>query len=203
MIIDSGIEVPIVLDGMLWDATAIHTAYPEFMSQEMQTRILKQRVNPFIDPRLKGIGSGKERREVLGMAGPAVICATSGMMQGGPIIEYIKEFAGDPKNMLLFVGYQAEGTLGRRIQNGWKYVPIEGNDRGLELKLEIRTIKGLSGHSGQSQLINWIKDLKAQPKKIICNHGESSVAGGFARLLHNELGVETEAPKLLEAIRLR
>ncbi|MBI2583982.1 MAG: beta-CASP ribonuclease aCPSF1 [Candidatus Aenigmarchaeota archaeon] len=203
MLIDAGLDVPIILDGMLWDATAIHTAYPEFMSKEMQLRILKQRKNPFVDPRLKGIGSGKERREVLNISGPAVILATSGMMQGGPIVEYTKEFSGDPKNMLLFVGYQAEATLGRRIQKGWKFVPMEGDDRGLELKLEIRTIKGLSGHSGKSQLLDWIRHLKATPKRIICNHGESSVSGAFARLAHSELRVETSAPKLIECVRLR
>ena len=107
------------------------------------------------------------------------------------------------KNMLLFVGYQAEGTLGKRIQKGWKYVPIEGEDRGLEMKLEIRTVKGLSGHSGQRQILDWISHLKTTPKRILCNHGESTVAGSFARLIHSELRVETSAPKLLEAVRLR
>ncbi|MFH0949418.1 MAG: beta-CASP ribonuclease aCPSF1, partial [Candidatus Aenigmatarchaeota archaeon] len=117
---ESDIDIPIYLDGMLWDATAIHTAYPEFMARNIQTKILHKGENPFLDPRLKGIGSQKEREEVLNSSGPAVILSTSGMMNGGPVMEYVSRFAEDPKNSLIFVGYQAEGTTGRRIQKGWK-----------------------------------------------------------------------------------
>jgi len=200
---ETDIQVPIYLDGMLWDATAIHTAYPEFMSRNMQIEILRKKKNPFLDPRLKGIGSGAERREVLHSVHPCVVLATSGMMQAGPVIEYLKEFGTNPANCLIFVGYQAEGTLGRRIQKGWKYIPIEGNEHGLELKLGVETVKGLSAHSDVTQLINWIKSLKTRPRKIIVNHGEASVATGFVRLLHNELRVETVAPKNLETVRLK
>lgn len=203
MLIESDLQVPIYLDGMLWDATAIHTAYPEFMSRGMQIEILRKKKNPFIDPRLKGIGSGAERREALHSVHPCVVLATSGMLQGGPAMEYLKEFASNPSNCLLFVGYQAEGTLGRRIQKGWRYIPVEGDEHGLELKLEIDTIEGLSGHSDVNQLISWIRNLRAKPRKIICNHGENSVISTFTRTLHNELHVETVAPKNLETVRLK
>jgi predicted metal-dependent RNase len=169
----------------------------------MQIQILRKKKNPFIDPRLKGIGSGAERREVMHSVHPCIVLATSGMLQGGPAMEYLKEFAANPANCLLFVGYQAEGTLGRRIQKGWRHIPIEGNEHGLELKLQVDTIEGLSGHSDLNQLINWIRNLKAKPRKIICNHGESSVISSFVRTLHNELHVETVAPKNLETIRLK
>jgi hypothetical protein len=203
MLVESDLQVPIYLDGMLWDATAIHTAYPEFMSRAMQIAILRKKKNPFIDPRLKGIGSGAERREVLHSTHPCVVLATSGMMQGGPVMEYVKEFSPNPANALLFVGYQAEGTLGRRIQKGWRYIPIEGDEHGLELKLQVDTVEGLSGHSDVNQLVGWIRNLRAKPRKIICNHGENSVIASYVRLLHNEFHVETVAPKNLETIRLK
>ncbi len=201
MLVDSDIDAPIYLDGMLWDATAIHTAYPEFMAKAIQTRILHKGRNPFVDPRLKGIGSQKERREVLDSTHPCVVLATSGMLAGGPVMEYLQNFADDEKNMLIFVGYQAEGTLGRRIQKGWKQVQLESG-KSMELKLEIETIQGLSGHSDHRQLLEFIGRLP-RPKRVFTNHGESIKCVDLARTVHKIFKIETDAPKVLETIRLK
>src|SRR3989344_1763765 len=199
---DSNIDVPIYLDGMLWDSTAIHTAYPEFMHPHIQNKILHKGKNPFIDPRMKGIGSQKEREQVHLTDKPCVVLATSGMLSGGPAIDYLQKFSGNEKNTLLFVGYQAEGTMGRRIQKGWKRVQLD-NGRDIEIKMEIVTIQGLSGHSDYKQLIDYVKNMRAMPKKIITNHGESSKCIELARNLHKIFRIETEAPKILDVIRLR
>ncbi len=199
---DTDINVPIYLDGMLWDATAIHTAYPEFMSKAMQTKILHKGKNPFIDPRLKGIGSQKERKEVLDNPKPCVVLSTSGMLTAGPALEYLMEFARDPKNSLIFVGYQGEGTLGRRIQKGWKHVQFD-NGVSTDLKLEIATVEGLGGHSDQKELLSFVEHLPAKPRKIIINHGESSKSVDLAKTLHKTFRTETVAPRILETLRLR
>ncbi len=199
---DSDIDVPIYLDGMLWDATAIHTAYPEFMSKNIQNQILHKGKNPFLDPRLKGIGSQKEREEVLQSTKPAVVLATSGMLVGGPVMEYLQNFSGNEKNMLLFVGYQAEGTMGRRIQKGWKQVQLD-NGKSVELKLGISTVDGLSGHSDQKQLLDFLQHLKNKPRKVIINHGENSKCVELARTIHKLIKSETTTPKNLETVRLR
>ncbi len=199
---ETNIQVPIFLDGMLWDATAIHTAYPEFLSKPMQSQILHKGKNPFIDPRLKGIGSQKEREKVFESSEPAIILATSGMLNGGPIMEYLHRYSGDAKNMLLFVGYQAEGTMGRRIQKGWTQVQME-NGRNLDLKLEIQTVSGLGGHSSYKELMGFIADLRAKPRKVITNHGDNSACMDLARSIHNVFKIESMAPKNLETIRLR
>jgi len=199
---DSDIEVPVYLDGMLWDATAIHTAYPEFMSKTVQNQILHKGKNPFIDPRLKGIGSQKERKAVLDSKDPCVIIATSGMLVGGPVLEYLQNLAGDSKNMLLFVGYQGEGTMGRRIQKGWKEIQMD-NGKVVELKLEIATIQGLSGHSDRKQLLSFLNHLNTRPKKILTGHGDNSNCIELARTLHKTFRTETIAPKDLECVRLR
>ncbi len=196
------IDVPIYLDGMIWDATAIHTAYPEFMSKYIRDKILHKGKNPFNDPRLKGIGSQKERQEVLESTEPCVVLATSGMLVGGPAIEYLQNFASDERNTLIFVGYQGEGTLGRRIQKGWKQVQLD-NGKAIELKLNIETIQGLSGHSDRNQLINFVRNLKAKPRRIIINHGDNGKCLELARDLHKMFKVETLAPKNLETIRLK
>lgn len=198
---NTDIDVKIYLDGMLWDATAIHTAYPEFMSREMQKKILKFNKNPFLDPRLKSIGSQEERERVISEASPSVIISTSGMLNGGPILEYLEKLAENERNALVFVGYQAEGTLGRRIQKGWKHVVI--NDKTIDINLEIVTIEGLSGHSPQRELISYISHLKTKPKKILVCHGEPSRSRELARVLHKMLRVETLVPKNLETVRLK
>ena len=200
---DTDIDVPIYLDGMLWDATAIHTAYPEFMSKEMQDKILHKQDNPFTDDRLKGIGSYKERKAVLEESKPSIILSTSGMLTGGPVMEYLKELARKEKNRLIFVGYQGEGTLGRRIQKGWERVPIEGNNGGLELKLDVKTVEGLGGHSDKKQLINFVKNLKTKPRRILVDHGETSSSIHLAKALHKSVHTKTESPSNMETIRLR
>ncbi len=209
-IAESDINVPIYLDGMIWDATAIHTAYPEFMSKEMQDKILHKGKNPFIDPRIRGVGSSEERKNIINEKGPSVILSTSGMMVGGPIMEYLRNLSDNPKNMLIFVGYQGEGTMGRRIQKGWKMVNVENArnggtsvGRGLELKLQIETVNGLGGHSDQNQLMSFIEHLKTKPKRIITDHGESSSCIATSRNYHQTYHVRTQAPSNLEVIRIR
>ena len=109
-----GFEHPVYIDGMIWDATAIHTAYPEYLSRRLEKKIF-QGDNPFINDIFKRITTQDERKKAWEDE-PCVIITTSGMLSGGPVMEHIKALGEDPKNTLIFVGYQGEGTLGRRIQ---------------------------------------------------------------------------------------
>jgi len=201
----AGFEHPIYIDGMVWDATAIHTAYPEYFNRDLQKLILQQGENPFTNKIFKRIGSEDERRKVLEAKEPCVIIATSGMLVGGPSVWWLKNMAENKNNSLVFVSYQAEGSLGRRIQKGWKEIPMEQNGRtmAIPINLEIANINGLSGHSDHKQLLNYISRLKQAPERIIVNHGESSKCVEFARTCHNIFRCETMAPKLLETIRLK
>lgn len=198
---------PVYLEGMLWDATAIHTTYPEYLNKDLQRKVFHEGTSPFTSKIFKRIGSPKERNEILKEPGPFVVMATSGMLVGGPAIEYLKSFSEDPKNMLIFVGYQAEGTFGRKIQKGWKEMPVSENGNGkrsvLEVKLQVETVEGLSGHSDRNQLMKYVYKLADKPRKIILNHGEESKCIDLAKSLHKMYKCETLAPKNLEMIRLR
>ncbi|MEM5861017.1 MAG: beta-CASP ribonuclease aCPSF1 [Candidatus Aenigmatarchaeota archaeon] len=194
------LDIPIYLDGMLWDATAIHTAYPEFLSKNIEN-MLRQNENPFLDPRIKGIGSQQERERVITEARPSVIISTSGMLNGGPILNYLEKLGEDERNMLIFVGYQGEGTLGRKVQKGWKI--IEFGTKTIQLNLEVVTIEGLSGHSPQKELINFIYHLKTKPKKIITNHGENSKCVELAKAIRQTIKAEVGAPRNLETVRFK
>ncbi len=202
---DSGFEYPVYMEGMLWDATAVHTAYPEYLSRNLQRSIFHYGKNPFLSDIFHRVVP-KERDGIIDSAEPCVIIATSGMLIGGPAVEYLKGLVPNKKNTLMFVGYQAEGTLGSRIQKGWKEIPLyssTGKTKSLEIKMGIETIHGLSGHSGRNELINYIYKLSSKPEKIIVNHGESKKCIELSRDVHRLFRCETLAPKNLEAIRLK
>jgi len=200
---ESGFEHTVYIDGMIWDATAIHTAYPEYLSRRLERKIF-QGDNPFMNKIFKKLTTPDERKKAW-EDDSCVIISTSGMLSGGPVMEHIKALGEDPKNTLIFVGYQGEGTLGRRIQKGWKEVPINNNGKQSTLKLgmEVETIAGLSGHSDRNQLLNFINRLKSKPERIITCHGDNTTPLNFARDLHKIFRLETLAPKDLESIRLR
>jgi hypothetical protein len=195
----------VYIDGMIWDATAITTAYPEYLNRELQKSILQQGENPFMNEIFKRIGSAKDRKKILEEKEPCVILSTSGMLVGGPSVWWLKNLAEEKKNTLIFVGYQGEGSMGRRIQKGWKEVPMDVNGKNIAIpiNLEIVTVRGLSGHSDYKQLYNYLSRLKQRPTKIIVNHGEASKCIEAARNYHNVFRTETIAPKNLEVIRLK
>jgi hypothetical protein len=197
-------KIPVYLDGMIWEATAIHTAYPEYLSQELRERIFRSDENPFLSELFERVTGPDQRAQVID-GDPAVIVSTAGMMAGGPVLEYFKALAPDPRNTLVFVGYQCEGSLGRRIQKGWREVPLRGEKgRVVEVKvnMEVRTVEGFSGHSDRAQLLNYVRRASPKPQRIICVHGDENKCIDLASALYKLFRVETKAPRNLETIRL-
>jgi len=197
-------RVPVYLDGMIFEATAIHTAYPEFLNSQLRTQIFQQGDNPFLSDIFHRIDSSQMRSTVLDSKEPSIVLATSGMMSGGPVMEYFRAWGADEKNGLLFVGYQAEGTFGNRLQRGMSEATFLDGSRqsSVPVKLEIATIEGFSGHSDRVQLMNFVASLDPRPQRIILNHGEESRILDLASSLHKRFNVESRAPYNLEAIRL-
>src|SRR3989344_1644601 len=134
--------MPVYIDGMVWDITAIHTAYPEFLNMNLRKMIFHKDENPFLNPIFKRVGSQKERMQVIEETGPAVIMATSGMMVGGPSVQYFQHLADNPKNSLVFTCYLGEGTLGRRIFGGEREIVFkEGIKQNVvQIKMEVLKI---------------------------------------------------------------
>ncbi len=197
-------EIPVYLDGLLWDITAIHTAYPEYLNNSIRKQIFHKDSNPFLSPIFKRVGSQKERQQVIDEGGACIILATSGMLMGGPSVEYLKTLAENKKNALVFTCYQGEGSLGRRIQNGEREIMFrEGNKvQPLYIKMEVLKVE-VTGHSDRRQLIEYIGHCDPSPKKVIINHGEASRCLDLASSLHREFNVETAAPRNLETVRIR
>ena len=197
-------KVPVYLDGMIFEATAIHTAYPEFLNSQLRTQIFQQGDNPFLSDVFHRIDSGQMRNEVLDSRDPCIVLATSGMMSGGPVMEYFRSWAPEEKNGLLFVGYQADGTFGRRLQRGMSEASfLDGPRQGsVPVRLEIATIEGFSGHSDRVQLMNFVASLDPRPQRILLNHGEESKIVDLCSSLYKRFGVESRAPYNLETVRL-
>ena len=197
--------IPVYIDGFVWDVTAIHTAYPEYLNNLIRKQIFHKDQNPFLDDIFKRVGSQKERMQIIEEAGPCVILATSGMLVGGPSVEYLRHLCDNPKNSLCFVNYQGEGSMGRRIQKGEKEFTMQrgGKQEILQIKIEVHTVEGFSGHSSRHQLLSFVNRCNPRPKKVIVNHGESSRCLDLASSLHKNFRIETLAPRNLETVRLK
>ncbi|MBT6995125.1 beta-CASP ribonuclease aCPSF1 [Candidatus Woesearchaeota archaeon] len=197
-------DIPVFVQGMVWDVTAIHTAYPNFFNNKVKQAIFHKNENPFLSKIFKHVGSQKEMKQVLEENGPCIIMATSGMMTGGASVEYFKNLSESDKHSLVLTSYQGEGSLGRRLQQGEKEIMfMEGSKQmPVKVKMDIYSIHGFTGHSDRNQLMNFVGRASPRPKKMIVVHGEISKVLDFASSVHKAYRMETTAPKNLETIRL-
>jgi KH/beta-lactamase-domain protein len=192
----------VYIDGMILEASAIHTAYPEYLKPNVQRRVLSNN-SPFESKIFETV---KNNRNSIVDGDPCVILAPSGMLSGGPSVEYLKMMAPDPKNLLVFVGYQSVLSLGRKLQKGGKEVPMLGEDgklATLKMEMQVETVEGFSGHSDRHQLIGFVKSLKPMPERIFTLHGEESKCEDLARTIHRIMHIESRAPMNLDATRLK
>jgi len=198
-------ELPIYIEGMVNEATAIHTAFPEYLVRDIKEQILHKDINPFQSEYFHPVTHPSDREEIIA-GGPCVIIATSGMLEGGPAIDYFRHLAPDLRNTLAYVSYQVDGTLGNRIKNGLKEVSLYAHDGKMEMvkvNMRVESIEGFSGHSDRNQLLGFIKRMTPKPTKIIVNHGERRKSDLFAQNVNRIFGIKTVVPDVLESIRLR
>ncbi|HYA61419.1 MAG TPA: beta-CASP ribonuclease aCPSF1 [Candidatus Acidoferrum sp.] len=194
-------EIPVYLDGMIWEATAIHTTYPEYLNNDLRNMIFHEGMNPFLSESFTQVEPGMRQDIIEGES--CVILATSGMLNSGPVMEYLKAIGQHENNTLVFVGYQAEGTLGRRIQKGWKEIPVSDNGKTsmMQINMEAVTVDGFSGHSDRQQLIEYVKRMSPRPEKIITSHGDENKCMDLASTIYKKYKIETRSPMNLETIR--
>lgn len=198
-------EAPVFLEGMISEATAIHTAYPEYLAREVRNSILHDGINPFQSDYFTIVEHPSARDEIVeGEA--SIIMATAGMLEGGPVVDYFQRLASNKLNTIVFVSYQIEGTLGSRVQKGLEETPIM-NDHGkievIKVKLHVESIEGFSGHSDRRQIINYLRRVTPRPEKIIVCHGERAKCLSVSNFLRRRFKVNAVAPEPLETIRLR
>ncbi len=199
-------EMPVYLDGMIREATAIHAAYPEHLRERLRQRILYEDDNPFLADQFQQVDGGEEMRQDIADGEPSIILTTSGMITGGPIMSWLRFLGGDPDSTLTFVGYQAEGTLGRQIQQGRDEISMNDTaGRGAErvaLNMSVETVDGFSGHADRQGLESFVETMNPRPERILCVHGDESSTDQLSSALYQKFNMRTVAPKNLETFRL-
>jgi hypothetical protein len=197
-------EAPVFIEGMISEATAIHTAYPEYLGREVRHSILHEGINPFQSDYFTIVEHPNVRQDIID-GEPCIIMATSGMLEGGPVIEYFKSLADNSKNTIIFVSYQIEGTLGRRVKKGLNEVTMmssEGKLDVIKVGLQAESIEGFSGHSDRRQIINYIVQLMPRPERVVVCHGERAKCLSIANFIQRRCEVQTLVPSVMETFRL-
>jgi len=173
-------SLPVFVDSpMACDATPLYLAHREEHDDDMR-RQLREGRRPLEPHGLEFARSVGESRAINDVKGPCIILSASGMATGGRILHHLAKRLPDPNATILFVGYQAGGTRGRRLLNGEKTIRIHGQD--VEVKARIRTVSGFSAHADRGEVDRWLAEMPA-PKRSFCIHGEpSALEAARARL---------------------
>jgi metallo-beta-lactamase family protein len=186
-------QIPVYIDSPLAiTATEIFAGNPEYYDQKTKT-LIAGGDHPFEFPGLSFARTVDESKALNTSNEPAIIISASGMCEAGRIKHHLKHNLWKPETTVLFIGYQAKNTLGRRIKDGEKRVKIFGED--INIKAQIRSIEGFSSHADKNDLINWVEALSKTLKKIFVVHGEEEASLELAQALKEKFDVDTIVPE--------
>lgn len=161
-------SIPVYLDSpMAIDATQVMYDYPDW-------NLLNDKQIKAIHASIKIVQDLDQTNDIINSQGSCILIAGSGMLTGGRVLDYIKYWGGDVNNTLMLVGYQAEGTRGRKLIEGERTLRIHGQE--VTIHAEVIVLEGFSGHADQNELLNWLSDLTQAPELIILNHGEAEAS---------------------------
>jgi len=180
--------------------TEVFKRHSEMFDQDMM-KLLQHRRSPFDFPGLKMVQTVDESKSLNHIAGTIMIIAGSGMCMGGRIKHHLVTNISRPESTILFVGYQAMGTLGRQIVNGARKVRILGQV--YPVRARIAQISGFSAHADRDELLRWLSGLIVAPKHVFVTHGEAKVAKQFGEFLRGKTGWEVSVPDYMEEVLLK
>lgn len=191
---------PVYLDSpMAIEATKVYVKHPDLFDDEMkswQSRGLGQSAKGYFE----STATAAESMRLNDVPGPCLILAGAGMCNAGRILHHLRHNLSKPNTHVLIVGYQGDGTLGRRLVDGQKLVSI--HQRRISVKAKIHTLNGFSGHAGQSELLQWFEPLAAGKPKIYLTHGENSPRTGLAAALQKRFKLTAHLPRHCEVIEV-
>ena len=186
-------EFKVFLDSpMASRITKVFKHHPELFDKQM-TEYVKRHKSPFDLPGLQMAGTAKESKAINDVNGTVMVIAGSGMCTGGRVKFHLVNNISDQKNTIMFVGYQAVGTLGRSIVDGIKKVRILGEKR--SIKAKIVRIHGFSAHADKNELLDWLKELEAPPRGVFVVHGETESAKSFGNFVKEQTGWNIYVPE--------
>jgi len=193
-------DIDVFLDSpMAIEITRVFEKHPELFDEEMSKRISEQ-MSPFKFPRLHMTVSTRESKEINNISRPIIVIAGSGMCTGGRIKHHLVSNITRKESTILFIGYQAAGTLGRSIVSGAKEVRILGQKR--PVKARIVQMSGFSAHADRDELYHWLSGLNKPPREVFVVHGEADSANAFADFLRDKTNWKVTVPAYEDEIVL-
>jgi len=184
---------------MAVNVTDVFEKHPYLFDSEMR-ELIREKNSPFDFRGLKLIRTVDESKAINRIKGSVIVIAGSGMCTGGRIKHHLVTNISKPESTILFVGYQARGTLGRLIVEGTPEVRILGQN--FPVRARIEQVSGFSAHADRDQLLKWISGLKKPPRHIFITHGESDVSLGFAGLIREKTGWNVSVPEFKDEVTL-
>jgi metallo-beta-lactamase family protein len=192
-------DIPIFIDSPLaLGATDVFRMHPEIFDRSED--LVRETARLFDHRMVKFVRSVEESKSLNRLKGAAIIIAASGMVQSGRILHHLINHGDDPNNAIVFVGYQAAHTLGRRIKEGKNPVKIYGQQQ--NISAEVTTIDGYSAHADKDELRRWIKNLGGPVKRAFCVHGEDEALSAMKLILQEEGVEEVHIPEHGEKVEL-
>ena len=193
-------EIPVFVDSPLAiRVTEVFERYTEYYKDEIKD-LYMEHPNLFRFKKLRLTERTEESKEINGVPPPKVIIAGSGMLNGGRILHHLKRYLPDEKSILLMVGYQSAGSLGRRLIDGDDLVKIFGED--IPVRAEIRKVNGFSAHADNPELFSFVQQIRDTLTHVFMVHGEEAQALHFMHEVRDRLGVAADAPTLGQEFEL-
>ncbi len=190
-------EVPIFVDGMIREVSKFYTIYWSWLRPELQRRVRESKKGLFDHRAIEEVWS---REEILDLSEPFIVVTTSGMLQGGPVLTYLKHFGTKKGNLIYLTGYQVRGTRGRLLMDGERDIPMPDGSS-IHIEAEVK-FADFSAHADQPNLINFVSKLSENGlREVILVHGEPDKMRQLRRKLEKR-GIRTYIPKLGEVVRL-
>jgi metallo-beta-lactamase family protein len=185
-------SIPIFVDSPLAvNATEVFRKHPECYDEET-AKFLSEGDDPFGFSRLRYIRDVNESKALNDLHGPFLVLSASGMCEGGRILHHLRNTIEDSRNTILITGFQAEYTLGRKIVNRDREVPIFGEP--MQLRAEVVSLDALSGHADQGELIEWMRPMASHLKKVFLVHGELAQGAALAEVIRKEFHIDVQQP---------
>lgn len=193
-------QMPVFVDSpMAIKITEVFKKHPELFDDETMA-LLNAGDHPCDFPGLTMSRTVDQSKAIAKQSGTSIIIAGSGMCTGGRVKHHLKANVARPESTILFVGYQAFGTLGRHILEKPETIRIFGEEH--ELKARIEKISGFSAHADKEELVRWVSSLKTPPRKVFITHGEEKAAMAFREFLSEKTGWECVVPEYGQEVRL-
>jgi metallo-beta-lactamase family protein len=194
-------DLPVFVDSpMAQRVTDVFCRHIDIFDEEAKAVFRETGKCPILSPNLKFVHSKEDSQKINDMRFPAIILSASGMATGGRVLHHLKYRLPDPRNTILFVGYQVGGTRGQLLRDGAREIKIHGEI--VPVRAQIRNIDVFSGHADSAEIMRWLGMFKQPPKMTFVVHGEDDARKALAEEIHRALGWKTHIPDYLETCNL-